>query len=322
MTATPVFVSPMADELVAFLAFKRARNRRYWHAEFTLRSFDRHLLAKTQTTPGLSLEKTILSWLANFGQRKAITVAQEFSVIREFCLFRRRRDADAFVPGRVWAPQSVASTFLPHIFSEDEVRKLLELTATLPGDPLRATVIRTLLLILYTTGLRFGEAVRLRLQDVDMRGTTFYIADSKGRSRFVPFGDDLARVLEDYLAIRRMLASEASESQFLVRADGIRLTTRAASDDVRLLLRRAEIKPLKGRSGPRPYDFRHTYAVRRLEAWYRDGVDIHSHLPWLSTYMGHYDLTGTEHYLLATPALLALAGDRLRARLIRVGDAP
>lgn len=322
MSDVPGFVSQMAEELNAFLAFKRARGRRYWHAAFTLRNFDRYFLASSQTRPDLSLEHAILGWLATFPGRKAVTVTQELSVIREFCLFRRRRDARAFVPGRVWAPQSTESRFLPHIFSDAEVHTLLELTGTLRAGPWRGMVIRTLLVILYTTGLRFGEAMRLRLQDVDMRGNVFYIADSKGRSRFVPFGRDLAAILDTYLTARRERAGDAPDSRLLVCADGGMITTKAASDTVRLLLRKAGIKPLKGREGPRPYDFRHTFAVRRLEAWYRDGVDIHAQLPWLSAYMGHYDLTGTEHYLLATPALLALAGDRLRERLARSGAAP
>jgi len=318
MTAARGFVSPMADNLDAFLTFKRARGRRYVHAGFTLRSFDRYLFA----SPELSMEHAILGWLATFPNRKAVTVTQELSVIREFCLFRRRHDASAFVPGRVWAPQSAESRFLPHIFSDAEVHMLLELTGILKAGPWQAMVIRTLLVVLYTTGLRFGEAVRLRLQDVDLRGNVFYIADSKGRSRFVPFGRDLAAMLDTYLAARRERASEVPDSQLLVRADGKAMTTKAASDIVRLLLRESGLKPLKGRVGPRPYDFRHTFAVRRLEAWYRDGVDIHAQLPWLSAYMGHYDLTGTEHYLLATPALLALAGDRLREQLARAGATP
>lgn len=312
----------MADDMEAFLAFKRARGCRYARAGFTLRSFDRYLLASTRTDTDPSLEQAILGWLATFGDRKAVSVTVEIGVIREFCRFRRRRDADAFIPGRVWAPQSVQSQFLPHIFSDAEVRTLLELTATLKGGPWQAMVIRTLLVILYTTGLRFGEAAGLRLQDVDMRASIFHIAHSKGRSRFVPFGRDLAGVLDAYLIERRVRAGDAPDGRLFVRPDGTAITTRAASDNVRFLLRKAGIKPSKGRVGPRPYDFRHTFAVRRLEAWYRDGVDIHAHLPWLSAYMGHYDLTGTEHYLLATPVLLALAGDRLRARLVRAGAAP
>jgi len=79
------------------------------------------------------------------------------------------------------------------------------------------------------------------------------------------------------------------------------------------------LKPEKGRSGPRPYDLRHAFAVHRLSQWYSQGVDLHARLPWLSAYMGHVDIIGTETYLNATPELLALAGDRLRRRYKNAG---
>ena len=60
--------------------------------------------------------------------------------------------------------------------------------------------------------------------------------------------------------------------------------------------------------------FRHTYAVHRLTRWYEEGIDVTSRLPWLSAYMGHYDLTGTESYLQATPELMAIAAARFHAR--------
>ena len=75
----------------------------------------------------------------------------------------------------------------------------------------------------------------------------------------------------------------------------------------------------KGRTGPRPYDLRHAFAMHRLSQWYSQGVDLHSRLPWLSAYMGHVDIIGTENYLNATPELLALAGNRLRRRYKSAG---
>jgi len=69
--------------------------------------------------------------------------------------------------------------------------------------------------------------------------------------------------------------------------------------------------------GPRPYDFRHTFAVHRLTRWYRTGVDINARLPWLSAYMGHNDILGTETYLTATPELLAIASRRFQRHMKR-----
>jgi integrase len=60
----------------------------------------------------------------------------------------------------------------------------------------------------------------------------------------------------------------------------------------------------------RIHDLRHTFAVNRLLAWYRQGVNLGAKLPLLSTYMGHSTVTGTQVYLQATAELLESAGRR------------
>lgn len=119
------FVSQLAPEFVAFLAFKRAMGHPYVRAEFTLRDFDRFVFARGKRHRGFRLDQVILAWLASKRNRKSVTVTNELGVIRQFCLHRRRRDPAAFVPGRVWAPQSTESQFLPYVFTDDEVRELL-----------------------------------------------------------------------------------------------------------------------------------------------------------------------------------------------------
>ena len=61
---------------------------------------------------------------------------------------------------------------------------------------------------------------------------------------------------------------------------------------------------------PRLHDLRHTAAVHRVIAWYRDGADVQRLLPQLATYLGHKDLRSTQHYLTMTPELLERASLR------------
>ena len=68
------------------------------------------------------------------------------------------------------------------------------------------------------------------------------------------------------------------------------------------------------------HDLRHAFAVHRLSQWYKQGADLHTRLPWLSAYMGHVDIVGTETYLNATPELLGLAANRLRRRYRESGE--
>jgi integrase len=55
---------------------------------------------------------------------------------------------------------------------------------------------------------------------------------------------------------------------------------------------------------------RHTFAVDRLVAWYRDGLDVRAHLPELAVYLGHARPQDTYWYLTATPHLLERAAER------------
>jgi integrase len=312
------FASHLAAEFEEFLAFKRSRGHPYVRAEFTLRSFDRFVVNYARRRRPFRLDEALFAWLASRSKdRKPVTVTVDLGALRQFCLYRRRRDPAAFVPGRVWAPQSTESEFLPFIFTENQVQELLRRATSLDRPPFRGQVFRALLLILYCTGVRFGEALRLRMKDVDINAGLLFIAESKGRSRWVPFNRSLQRELQRYAVARRVFAAGRPDEPFFINNNGRPLRMPVASYTVRELLRAAGLKPPVGRVGPRPYDFRHTYAVHRLTRWYRAGVDVGAQLPLLSAFMGHNDLLGTECYLTATPELLTIASNRFRRYLAK-----
>ena len=305
------FVSHLAVELDAFLTFKRTMGSPYVRAEFTLRSFDRFVLGHARRHRRFRLDEAVLAWLASQSKdRKPVSVTVDLGAVRQFCLHRRRRDPAAFVPGRVWAPQSTKSDFLPFVFTDAQIRDLLQRATSLDGPAFRGVLFRALLLVMYCTGVRPGEALRLRMKDVDLDRGVLFIAESKGRARWVPFERSLERELGRYVVARRAIAAEGSDDPFFVDPRGRALRSKTAGYTVRALLVDAGLKPTVGRVGPRPYDLRHTFAVHRLTRWYRSGVDINGRLPWLSAYMGHINILGTETYLTATPELLAIASNR------------
>ena len=301
----------LARDAAQFLAFKRAMGMGYRRAEFVLASFVRFVREQYGDSP-VSLEQVVTRWATRIEGRKAVTVANEFGVVRQLCLFRRRSDPRAFVPDHAVAPVK-ESVFVPYIFSREEVLALLDAATRHEGRNMWGAMLRSLTLVLYCTGMRLGEATRLRLDDVDLHRGVLTVQRSKGRSRLLAIRDDLVAELRQYLRRREdiLVASGASTSPALfVRRDGSALTVRAASDAFRGLLRDLELKPLRGRCGARPYEFRHAFAVHRLTAWAVEGVDVHAKLPWLSAYLGHLNVIGTEVYLKATPQLLQLASQR------------
>src|SRR3990172_4907622 len=165
MTKPVSFVSPWAPDLRAFLASKRAVGRIYDRAEFRVRSLDRFAAEYVQQHGVVELGRLIPLWLSRRGGNcKPTTVRAEHSVARQFCLYLRRRDPRCFVPGPELSPAG-GTRFLPYIFSMGDMRRLLRGTDSLQRcrsssyPSFRAMTFRTLILVLYCTGLRLGEAI-------------------------------------------------------------------------------------------------------------------------------------------------------------------
>lgn len=205
----------------------------------------------------------------------------------------------------------------PHIYSRDELARLFD-PATVKASrggavQLDAATFRTLLLLLYGAGLRFSEATRLTLADVDLTDAILSIRATKFfKNRLVPMSPRLAEVLAAYMAQRR-LGGHARDRDDLLLAnrDGTRLassTVQAAFDALRRIA--GVYRKGGGRQVPRLHDLRHSFAVHCLTAWYREGADVQRLLPVLSTYLGHADLEGTKVYLSMTPELLEEASLR------------
>ena len=315
---TPVFKSRWRGELAAFIRFKIALGQPYVRPIHTLLSFDRFVSSPRYR--GCSDMATLMRlWLAQRPNRKPITAGNYVGVLRQFCLFRRRYDPRAFVPDRWWAPKTT-SDFLPYIFSAEQIRRIIAEISRIRVSARARRCHRLLVVLLYCTGLRVGEALRIRRQDLDLHRNCFRIGPSKGRIRWVPFHADLAR------EIRRWLKDDCPVDMPLDAFvfggdDGGRLHVVNISHVLRAIFRRCGFKPAEGRAGPRCHDLRHTMAVHRLQRWYREGRNLNAMLPWLSAYLGHRNLLGTERYLHATPELLAAASQRLQDQL-KTASAP
>jgi integrase/recombinase XerD len=98
----------------------------------------------------VALDEAVSRWTARSGGRKAVTVGNEFGVVRQLCLYRRRRDPSSYVPEHALAPVK-ESVFLPYIFTHEEVCRLLAAAASHRGKSIGGTV-------LHTFAVRHGSA--------------------------------------------------------------------------------------------------------------------------------------------------------------------
>jgi integrase/recombinase XerD len=254
--------------------------------------------------------------LTTFWHRKyeALTGFYRFALGRGYAV---RSPLPMIVPKR-------PAPFVPYLYTPAEVQRLLAATDRLAPNPramLPPATVRTLLLLLYGTGLRLGEALALTLTDVDLPGSLLTIRTGKFyKTRLVPVGPELTPVLATYAQVRSCFPRPAGmASAFLALRTGHPLPRHRAEATFQRLRDRAGVRREAGaRYQPRLHDFRHSFAVHRLVAWYHMGADVQRLLPHLATYLGHADLAATQRYLPLTPELLTAASQRFAAYALEV----
>lgn len=296
----------------AYIAFKRALGVRLDTEAGVLRAFCRSLgeIDVAEVRPD-----AVLAFVAATG-RVTNTWKQKASVLRSFYRYAVGRGFAVNAPLPTTKPE-FPPTRMPHIYSTDELKRLLAATEMLeaPKAPLRALAFRTLLLLLYGTGMRLNEALSLTLSDVDLANQLITVRNTKFfKTRLVPIGPKLTRELAYYARRRsRTLPMPAGrQSAFFATArSGTRWHLAAAEELFRRLRQHAGVsREGNARNQPRLHDLRHTAAQHRLVAWYRSGCDVQRLLPHLATYLGHVDVSTAQYYLAMTPELLHEASQR------------
>jgi integrase/recombinase XerD len=311
MRAQTAFTSHLAPVIERYLTLKQALGRQYDGVRRVLAHLDGFLAARgADLTPD-----TFADWCLALQHLASGTRRNRMRVVRNVCLYRRRREPACFLPdARLFPPEH--QVIRPYLFTEAEVVRLLEVVDALPPrptSPVRRENLRLAIVILYTTGLRRGELVRLTLRDYNQHERTLLIRDSKfHKSRLVPLSMDGAREIDWYLNVRRarQLACSADSPLLWHRTRrGTAYTGTGLGHVIRPLFRAAQICTETGRV-PRLHDFRHAFAIQALLRWYRAGANVQAKLPLLATYMGHVSIVSTEYYLQFIEPLAASASER------------
>ncbi|MGH3231244.1 MAG: tyrosine-type recombinase/integrase [Streptosporangiaceae bacterium] len=199
----------------------------------------------------------------------------------------------------------------PYLYSPQEISALMSAAGDL-RPALRAAAWRTLIGLLAVTGMRQGEACRLRRDDVDLEAGTITILDSKfGKSRQVFLDPTAIVALRAWQQARDEAFPEHRTGAFLVNGKGRPLAGSTIQHQFAALARTAGIQAPPGRRPPRLHDLRHVFTVATMLDFYRDGGNVRARLPVLSTWLGHVDPKSTYWYLQAVPELLALAAGRV-----------
>ena len=286
--------------------------RRAMGFKFKVQAYLLHHFARFAESRGdVSVRKeTVLAWAT-----EALSAAQRRSrllLVRRFAQSMHAEDARHEIPPGDAFGRPTKNRRSPHIYTPDDLRRLLDAAAQLtPKGSLRPATYVTLLSLLVSTGIRISEALSLQLDDITRDG--LLIRHTKFRkSRLVPLHATAREGLNRYV-VRRMEVGGDDRSVF-VSMWGTRLAYSTVCAVFLHLIRSIGLRGEPGTSGPRIHDIRHTFAVRALEACDGGKDEIVRHILALSTYLGHAHLSDTYYYLHATPKLMeetALAGERL-----------
>ena len=203
--------------------------------------------------------------------------------------------------------------FVPHIYSVDELRRLLRATETYQRNrsKIEPATVRAIVLVLYGAGLRLQEAVNLSAADVNLQDAVLTVRETKFfKTRLVPINRHLCAELIRYSHRSGSPVATVDRPFFTTRSGG-RVNPYTIECCFQRVREEAEVRRSPdARYQPRLHDLRHTFAVHRLTAWYRQGADVQRLIHHLSVYLGHAHLANTQPYLTMTPELLAFANAR------------
>lgn len=211
----------------------------------------------------------------------AATIARKLAAIKAFYRFMTAEGYMDANPAEV-VEAGTKGIKLPRVLSEDEVVRLLNQPDITTAEGFRD---RTMLEVLYATGMRVSELINLTLERVDLN-MKYIIAFGKGsKERIVPLGSVAAEFLQRYLEkVRPKLTHTARNTNIVFLAfGGHELTRQRFWQIIRAYGRKANIN-----KALTPHILRHSFATHLLD----NGADLRS----VQELLGHSDISTTQIY--------------------------
>lgn len=298
---TIVFQSILGELIAGYIEEKRAVGYKYKKGSSLLKQFD-NLVADENLIEMKLPKELVLLWTEKRPNETASNRNGRISIIRGLASYMVRLGHEAYI-----FPSASISierySYVPYIFSEIELENIFTVCDSYPisdVSPNRHLILPLLFRISYGCGLRISEVLNLKLQDVDLDQGTLFIRDTKfGKERKIPMAESLTRRCRLY--VEKIHHFDSNDTFLFPSPFGGRYKESTIYKLFRQVLWKSGIS--HSGKGPRLHDLRHTFAVHCLKKWVLNEEDITNLLPYLSAFLGHVDLRGTQHYLRLTADL-------------------
>lgn len=229
---------------------------------------------------------TIREYMARLYElkKKKSSIHRKVASLRTFFRFLCREGVMEMNPAKLVATPRVERT-LPNHLSIEQMVRFIETPDT---ETLLGKRDRSMLELLYASGLRVSELVGLNITDVDFTNLTVRVKGKGRKERIVPFGQHALRALQDYLAVRGELLIEADEDKrdpaaLFFNYQGTRINPRSVGRMVDKYVKMcADLHHIS------PHSLRHSFATHLLDA----GADLRA----IQEMLGHARLSTTQKY--------------------------
>lgn len=275
----------MRNEIGQFLAFLKHEKNASPH---TIACYKRDLL---QLAGYLEERKIVLRGIDNVilrgflaklqeNQNKKSTVARKLAAIRSFFQFCIKKKWLEDNPAKIVATPK-QEKHVPSFLSEDEMAQFLDLPQTTQPLDLRD---KTVLELLYATGMRVSELAGLNLDDLSFSERLVRVRGKGKKERLIPFGRKAEDSLVFYIRSRPQINKGKIEAEALfLNYRGKRLSSRSVERIVDKYIRFTAVQRKIS-----PHSLRHSFASHLLSR----GADLRV----IQELLGHESLATTQKY--------------------------
>lgn len=272
------------EEIDAFLEYLRYERN---YSEETEKSYRVDLLQFEEFANECELQlkdvnsNTIREWVVQMMDKgmSASSINRKLSALRSFYKYLLKQGTITVDPMRkISGPKKKKP--LPVFVKEKEMDRLLDDIDF--GDSFEGHRDKLIIQLFYETGMRLAELVGLDDSDVDFAAKVIKVTGKRNKQRIIPFGEELAKAMQDYLAKRNQTISALSGA-FITKVNGDRIARSVVQNIVRENL--SKVTTIKKRS---PHVLRHTFATSML--------NHQAELGAIKELLGHESLATTEVY--------------------------